>query len=456
VQISVFDRQDEVRLDNETTTGNDDRSKAEASGTSSTSPSASTTVAATASESAEPSTSKPSNGKWHIRFSIKSTTIPSDSTIYSAIHRCELEQRKTENASSSMRNIWSSSYPINFERVWTCDNEENTVNVPSDDQGAQHGDRPGTLKRHDSSSSILSLSDDSFSNDQICDNVLRLLKALYFLYMDNHIDGDTDLENAFYSRKLVAKVNRQLEEPLIVASSCLPDWIYSLMRETPFLFPFEPRYLFIQSTSYGYSRLISRWQSLQMRNQQHLGARGGTLDDSQQQQQSMALGRVERQKVRMMRNQILESAIKMLDLFSTSSSSLEIEFVDEEGTGLGPTLEFYALASKEFCKKSLGLWRDDDDSYVSSQQQTDDTTSQRYVSAPRGLFPRPIMGDNDDSTDIDKSVKRILTLFKTLGRFVAKAMLDFRIIDMPFSVAFFDIVFGRNIPLLDLVRVSIS
>lgn len=362
-----------------------------------------------------------------------------------------------------MRNIWSSSYPINFERVWICDNEENAANDSSDDQGEQHGDTPGTLKRPDSSSSIASLSNESFSNDQICDNVLRLLKAIYFLYTDNNaglVDNGTDLESAFYSRKLAAKVNRQLEEPLIVASSCLPDWIYSLMHETPFLFPFETRYLFIQSTSYGYTRLISRWQSLQMRNQQHLGARGGTLDDSQQQQQSMALGRVERQKVRMMRSQILESAIKMLDLFSTTSSSLEIEFVDEEGTGLGPTLEFYALASKEFCKKSLGLWRDDDDSYVPSQQQQaesdDASNSQRYVSAPRGLFPRPIVGENDDTTGInnDKSLKRTLTLFQTLGRFVAKAMLDFRIIDMPFSVAFFDIVFGKNIPLADLVRVS--
>ncbi|KAI8332886.1 hypothetical protein BC941DRAFT_435669 [Chlamydoabsidia padenii] len=456
--VSIIDGDDIVG----DTTGNNDKTEAETSRTSSILSSSSVTPPTTASalaitsDSVEASSSSaPANGKWHIKFSIKSTIIPNDSTIYSAIHRSELEQRKTDNSSSPIRNIWISSYPISFERVWISDVQATTNNENGNvNKSARHDDPPDVLKQSGSFSSTTSLSDESFSNDQICDNVLRLLKALYSLYKGNNssnmgISGDqTDLDNAFHSRKLAAKVNRQLEEPLITVSGCLPDWMHYLMREAPFLFPFETRYLFIQSTSYGYSHLISRWQSLQMRNQQHLGARGGTLDDSQQQQQqSMALGRVERQKVRMMRSQILESAVKMLDLFATSSSSLEIEFVDEEGTGLGPTLEFYALASKEFYKKSLGLWRDDDDSYGSSPQ--DDDGDHKYVSAPLGLFPRPIVGTDGSA---EKTVQRTLTLFKTLGRFLAKAMLDFRIVDIHFSATFFDLVFGKNIPLIDLVR----
>ena len=39
----------------------------------------------------------------------------------------------------------------------------------------------------------------------------------------------------------------------------------------------------------------------------------------------------------------------------------QIEFKDEEGTGLGPTLEFYALVAAEMQKKSYGLWLCDDD-----------------------------------------------------------------------------------------------
>ena len=38
-----------------------------------------------------------------------------------------------------------------------------------------------------------------------------------------------------------------------------------------------------------------------------------------------------------------------------------MEFLQEEGTGLGPTLEFYALVAAELQKKCLGLWLCDDD-----------------------------------------------------------------------------------------------
>lgn len=38
-----------------------------------------------------------------------------------------------------------------------------------------------------------------------------------------------------------------------------------------------------------------------------------------------------------------------------------MEFLGEEGTGLGPTLEFYALVAAEFQRTSLGIWLCDDD-----------------------------------------------------------------------------------------------
>lgn len=39
----------------------------------------------------------------------------------------------------------------------------------------------------------------------------------------------------------------------------------------------------------------------------------------------------------------------------------QVEFQGEEGTGLGPTLEFYALVAAEFQRTSLGIWLCDDD-----------------------------------------------------------------------------------------------
>lgn len=41
--------------------------------------------------------------------------------------------------------------------------------------------------------------------------------------------------------------------------------------------------------------------------------------------------------------------------------SVQVEFQGEEGTGLGPTLEFYALVAAEFQRTSLGIWLCDDD-----------------------------------------------------------------------------------------------
>ena len=40
---------------------------------------------------------------------------------------------------------------------------------------------------------------------------------------------------------------------------------------------------------------------------------------------------------------LLEQAIRLLRFHAEKKAILEIEYVGEEGTGLGPTLEFYAL-----------------------------------------------------------------------------------------------------------------
>jgi E3 ubiquitin-protein ligase TRIP12 len=100
------------------------------------------------------------------------------------------------------------------------------------------------------------------------------------------------------------------------------------------------------------------------------------------------LARIVRQKVRISRSQLLESAAKVLELYGTSSGILEVEYFDEIGTGLGPTLEFYSLASKEFARRALKLWRDEDESKPGA-----------YVHATRGLYPAPA-SDSEPSADV--------------------------------------------------------
>ena len=99
-------------------------------------------------------------------------------------------------------------------------------------------------------------------------------------------------------------------------SSCLPDWALDLPQHFPFLFPFATRYNFLQSTSFGYARLILKWLS----QQQSRGQDSSRRDDG-----VGFLGRLQRQKVRISRNRMLESAVKIFELYAGSKAALEVE-----------------------------------------------------------------------------------------------------------------------------------
>ena len=56
------------------------------------------------------------------------------------------------------------------------------------------------------------------------------------------------------------------------------------------------------------------------------------------------------------RNKIVESALVLVKKMN-KRAFIEFEFKDEIGTGLGPTLEFYALLADELKVKKYNLWR---------------------------------------------------------------------------------------------------
>lgn len=140
----------------------------------------------------------------------------------------------------------------------------------------------------------------------------------------------------------------------------------------------------------------------------------------------------------------------MFELYGSSSSVLEVEYFEEVGTGLGPTLEFYSLVSKEFARRDLKIWRD-----------ADQTRSGQYVHHPSGLFPAPISTEdiaNDGGQyvnfflSINSSLTPILSrkrthIFRVIGQFVAKAMLDSRIIDLSMNKIFLKLILGEEVPL---------
>lgn len=214
--------------------------------------------------------------------------------------------------------------------------------------------------------------------------------------------------------RISAKLSRQMEESLIVACGVLPAWVLDITKNYWFLFPFETRMNFLRNTSYGYGRLIQFWRDKVANDKISL------IENSLQQ-----LGRLTRHKLRVTRDSLFLSGIKILEKYGSSPDILEIEYKDEEGTGLGPTLEFYTLMSGEFVKKSLDMWR--------VETASSGEKSSEYVS--NSLFPRPMTSSSNE---------KLLKLFENLGTFVARSMLDNRILDFRFSPIFFELLHKRS------------
>lgn len=338
---------------------------------------------------------------WHIEFSVNDQPIANETTIYRA---CHFNQAQPEEVSS--RNIWSTTHTIKFKRVQGPQPAESSaLTPPPESTSSTSSGMPASLNRHPVTSGILRLMSILHELNANLDDVLAENKSGVRL--------NAEPLTQFVNTKLTAKLNRQLEEPLIVASNCLPSWSEDLARLYPFLFPFETRHLFIQSTSFGYSRSMTRWQNSQSESESR---------HSRHRDERPFLGRLQRQKVRISRTRILESAIKVMELYGSSPSVLEVEYFEEVGTGLGPTLEFYSTVSREFSKKKTKLWRENE------SFDGDD-----FAFGKRGLFPAPM----SEETANNENGKRVLHLFKMLGKFVARSMLDSRIIDVSFNPTFF-------------------
>ncbi|KAL7946640.1 hypothetical protein V8C42DRAFT_318428 [Trichoderma barbatum] len=340
---------------------------------------------------------------WHIEFTLDGKVIPNETTIYRAVHMSTFSAPDHGN-----KNIWSSTHPIKFRRVSgqpPAEPRTAILNVEAD--GEMDKGMAASLTKHPVTASILQLL-----------NILHDLNAnIEDVLVENRnslVGLRVEPLSQFVNTKLTAKLNRQLEEPLIVASSCLPSWSEDLARLYPFLFPFETRHLFLQSTSFGYARSMARWQNAH------------STDDNRRDRSNERpfLGRLQRQKVRISRLKILESALKVMELYGASQSILEVEYFEEVGTGLGPTLEFYSTVSKEFSKKKLKLWR-----------EVDSAGSDEFVTGQTGLFPRPLSLEETKTPNGE----RILHMFKALGKFVARSMIDSRIIDIHLNPIFFRI-----------------
>lgn len=204
----------------------------------------------------------------------------------------------------------------------------------------------------------------------------------------------------FLNSKIAAKASRQLQDPLVIMTGNLPNWLPQIASACPFLFPFETRQLLFYATSFDRDRALQRLLDM--------SPELSSTDSSER-----VTPRLDRRKRTISRAEILKQAEQVMQDMASSKALLEISYENEVGTGLGPTLEFYALVSKELQKSNLELWNCPD------SHDTD------YVNCPAGLFPCPLPRGAKVS-----QITRMKSKFRFLGKFMAKAVMDSRMVSV--------------------------
>lgn len=398
-------------------------------------------------------------------------------TIYQAIQRqLVLDEEDDERfagsdyVSSDGSRLWGDIYTITYQRA------ENQTDRASTGGSSSNASKSGKSGVSNSSSEAklhqTSVLDSILQGELPCEleksnptyNILALLRVLEGLNQlaprlraqvvtDNFAVGKIlDFDELgvttgarvppeeFISSKLTPKLARQIQDALALCSGSLPSWCYQLTKACPFLFPFETRRQYFYSTAFGLSRALYRLQQ-----QQGADGHGSTNE------REVRVGRLQRQKVRVSRNRILDSAAKVMEMYSSQKAVLEVEYFGEVGTGLGPTLEFYTLLSHDLQKIGLQMWRSD--SSEKYQMEIDGNEKKmkssespfagdgELVQAPLGLFPRPWPANADASEG--SQFFKVIEYFRLVGRVVAKALQDGRLLDLPLSVAFYKLVLGQ-------------
>ncbi|KAF6040204.1 HECTD1 [Bugula neritina] len=278
---------------------------------------------------------------------------------------------------------------------------------------------------------VLSDLDTPYHSD-VCsvDDVLRLLQFLYVISLETNDEAAFAVQpEKFVSKKLTNKITQQLNDCLVLASMALPDWCERLTKWCPMLFSYDLRSLYYNYTAYGTSRAII---SLQNRREQTQERGGGTRVSRREDSVEYRVGRLKHERVKVPRgDKLLPWAMQVMKFHAERKSVLEIEFVEEEGTGLGPTLEFYALVSAELQKTAHAMWVTDDSEHTSAERAVDIGHGVKqpgyYIQRQGGLFPAPYP---------QSQVGKVTDLFRFLGCLLAKALQDGRLVDVPLSRPF--------------------
>ncbi|XP_027173820.1 E3 ubiquitin-protein ligase UPL4 isoform X1 [Coffea eugenioides] len=385
-------------------------------------------------------------------FNLEGQQLDHRLTLYQAIIQ---QQLKEEIDSSLSSKLWSQVYKISYRKA------VNPKNNLAEQCSFQGHDFSSSDKATRSCQCVSFFSDIFYSDfadlnkfsptyDMIC--LLKSLEGMNRLryhvmsrdrmnsflkcQIDNLYDWKVEAfgvsQSEFVNSKLTEKLEQQMRDPLAVSVGGMPSWCSQLMASCPFLFGFEARCKYFRLAAFGQPAVRHH-----VSYNDDVGGINGMRQNS---------GSYPRKKFLVHRNRILDSAAQMMNLHAHQRVVLEVEYNDEVGTGLGPTLEFYTLVSYEFQKGGLCLWREDH--AASSCINGSEADNSKILVSPLGLFPRPWLPGVDISNGIQFS--EVTKKFVLLGQIVGKALQDGRVLDLPFSKAFYKLILGKELTVYDI------
>eukprot|EP00762_Andalucia_godoyi_P003367 ANDGO_06627.mRNA.1 E3 ubiquitin-protein ligase UPL3 len=206
------------------------------------------------------------------------------------------------------------------------------------------------------------------------EDVFLLLKIL-----DELLDGIVS-RSTFNHSRLSQSVVAACADPVLIATSGMPGALSLILDRYPFLVTFDSRRAFYESFSLGPLRGAARFARTHPHSDLY---RGG----------------LKKNKIRLDRATIVPSAVKAFKLAGSQLDAImEFEFFNEEGTGSGPSNEFYAVLAQKLSLMNT-LW---------------------YTNTSRGFFPSPspAMGASEPT-------------YRMVGQMIARALVDRRLVDFP-------------------------
>ncbi|XP_073215932.1 E3 ubiquitin-protein ligase TRIP12 isoform X5 [Lepidochelys kempii] len=385
------------------------------------------------------------NVRHRLQFYIGDHLLPYNMTVYQAVRQFSLqaeeERESTDDESNPLgrAGIWTKTHTIWYKPVREDEdgNKDSVGGKRGRAQTAPTKTSPRNSKKHD-----------ELWHDGVCPSVsnplevylvftppenitfedpsldvillLRVLHAIsrywYYLY-ENAVCKEIIPTTEFINSKLTAKANRQLQDPLVIMTGNIPTWLTELGKTCPFFFPFDTRQMLFYVTAFDRDRAMQRLLDTNPEINQ---------SDSQD---SRVAPRLDRKKRTVNREELLKQAESVMQDLGSSRAMLEIQYENEVGTGLGPTLEFYALVSQELQRADLGLWRGEEVTLSNPKGSQEGT---KYIHNLQGLFALPF-----GRTAKPAHIAKVKMKFRFLGKLMAKAIMDFRLVDLPLGLPFY-------------------